>query len=88
MADTTVTATTAPVVTRGLVGGNVLPLLMFLIFLVTPLFAMLTAESYVLSLVTRVMIFAIAAVTMTLQMVPFGYSQTASTGALTGTTAH
>src|SRR5258708_29572032 len=86
MADTTVTATTAPVVARGLFAGNVLPLLMFLLFAVLPLFATFTAESYVLGLVTRVMIFAIAALALDLligygALISFGHAAFVGLGA-------
>jgi branched-chain amino acid transport system permease protein len=88
MADTTVTATTAPVVTRGLFAGNVLPLLMFLLFAVLPLFATFAAESYILSLVTRVMIFAIAALALDLligygALISFGHAAFVGLGAYT-----
>ena len=90
MADTTFTATTAPVVTRGLFAGNVLPLLMFLLFAVLPLFATFAAESYVLGLVTRVMIFAIAALALDLligygALISFGHAAFFGVGAYTST---
>jgi branched-chain amino acid transport system permease protein len=86
MADTTVTATTAPVVTRGIFAGSVLPLAMFLLFAVLPLFATFTAESYVLGLVTRVMIFAIAALGLDLligygALISFGHAAFVGLGA-------
>ena len=86
MADATVTATTAPVVTRGLFAGSVLPLAMFLLFAVLPLFATFTAESYVLGLVTRVMIFAIAALGLDLligygALISFGHAAFVGLGA-------
>src|SRR5882762_397684 len=86
MADATVTATTAPVVARGLFAGNVLPLTMFLLLAVLPLFATLAAESYVLGLVTRVMIFAIAALALDLligygALVSFGHAAFIGLGA-------
>jgi branched-chain amino acid transport system permease protein len=86
MADTTVTATTAPVVTRGLFAGSVLPLTMFLLFAVLPLFATFTAESYILGLVTRVMIFAIAALALDLligygALISFGHAAFVGLGA-------
>src|SRR5882724_4209661 len=88
MADTTVTATTAPVVTRGIFAGSVLPLTMFLLFAVLPLFATFTAESYVLGLVTRVMIFAIAALALDLligygALISFGHAAFVGLGAYT-----
>src|SRR6267154_5369877 len=86
MADTTVTATTAPVVTRGIFSGSVLPLTMFLLFAVLPLFATFTVESYVLGLVTRVMIFAIAALALDLligygALISFGHAAFVGLGA-------
>src|SRR3979409_1552785 len=86
MADTTVTATTAPIVARRLFGGNVLPLLMFLLFAMLPLFATFTAESYVLGLVTRVMVFAIAALALDLligygALISFGHAAFVGLGA-------
>ena len=88
MADTTVTATTAPVVARGIFAGSVLPLTMFLLFAVLPLFATFTAESYVLGLVTRVMIFAIAALALDLligygALISFGHAAFVGLGAYT-----
>src|ERR1043165_849671 len=86
MADATVTATTAPIVTRGPFGGSVLPLTMFLVFAVLPLFAIFTAESYVLGLVTRVMIFAIAALALDVlvgygALISFGHAAFVGLGA-------
>src|SRR3954451_15532176 len=86
MADATVTATTAPVVARGSFAGHVLPLLLFLLFAALPLFATLTAEAYVLGLVTRVMIFAIAALALDLlvgygALVSFGHAAFIGLGA-------
>ena len=42
---------------RSLFSGNALPILLFIVFAALPLFAAFWAEAYVLSLVTRVMIF-------------------------------
>src|SRR6266700_1761296 len=86
MADTTVTATTAPVVARGIFAGSVLPLTMFFLFAVLPLLATFTAESYVLGLVTRVMIFAIAALALDLligygALISFGHAAFVGLGA-------
>src|SRR5262249_44486593 len=50
----------------GRLAGNVLPLVLFAAFAVVPVFAALTTEAYVLGLVTRVMIFAIAALALDL----------------------
>src|SRR3954468_18197848 len=88
MADATVTATTAPVVTRGTLAGNILPLTMFVLFAVLPLFATLVTESYVLGLVTRVMIFAIAALALDLligygALISFGHAAFVGLGAYT-----
>src|SRR5687768_10021258 len=59
---------------------------MFLMFAVVPLFATFMAESYVLSLVTRVMIFAIAALALDLligygALVSFGHAAFIGLGA-------
>ena len=51
---------------RSLLTGNALPIAIFLVFALVPLLATFKAEAYVLSLVTRVMIFAIAALALDL----------------------
>jgi branched-chain amino acid transport system permease protein len=66
--------------------GNALPVAIFLIFAGVPLFAALTTETYVLSLVTRVMIFAIAALALDLlvgygALVSFGHAASVGLGA-------
>jgi branched-chain amino acid transport system permease protein len=71
---------------RTLVAANVLPIVMFLVFAVTPLFAVFSAESFVLSIVTRVMIFAIAALGLDLligygALVSFGHAAFVGLGA-------
>ena len=71
---------------RALYAGNALPILIFLLFAVVPLFASLKAEAYVLSLVTRVMIFAIAALALDLligygALVSFGHAAFIGLGA-------
>jgi branched-chain amino acid transport system permease protein len=71
---------------RSLFFGNALPIAIFLMFAVAPLFAMFMAESYVLSLVTRVMIFAIAALALDLligygALVSFGHAAFIGLGA-------
>src|SRR3954470_5805139 len=71
---------------RGMLAGNALPIAMFLIFALMPLFAHLSAEVYVLSLVTRVMIFAIAALALDLligygALVSFGHAASVGLGA-------
>ncbi len=79
----------APVTTarrRGLFAGHALPIAIFLIFAIVPLFATFKAETYVLSLVTRVMIFAIAALALDLligygALVSFGHAAFIGLGA-------
>ena len=71
---------------RSLLAGNALPIAIFLIFAVVPLFATFKAEAYVLSLVTRVMIFAIAALALDLligygALVSFGHAAFIGLGA-------
>src|SRR3954451_14295885 len=66
--------------------GNALPIAIFLIFAVVPLFAAFNAEAYVLGLVTRVMIFAIAALALDLlvgygALVSFGHAAFIGLGA-------
>jgi branched-chain amino acid transport system permease protein len=67
---------------------NALPIVLFVIFAALPLFAALKAEAYVLSLVTRVMIFAIAALALDLligygALVSFGHAAFIGLGAYT-----
>jgi branched-chain amino acid transport system permease protein len=71
---------------RGLLAGNALPLAIFLVFALVPLFAAFRAEAYVLSLVTRVMIMAIAAIALDLligygALVSFGHAAFVGLGA-------
>jgi branched-chain amino acid transport system permease protein len=66
--------------------ANALPLVMFAIFAAIPAFAGLVSEAYVLSLVTRVMIFAIAALALDLlvgygALVSFGHAAFVGLGA-------
>jgi branched-chain amino acid transport system permease protein len=66
--------------------GIVLPGLIFLILMLIPIAALATAESYVLALVTRVMIFAIAAIALDLlvgygALVSFGHAAFIGLGA-------
>jgi branched-chain amino acid transport system permease protein len=79
---------TAPsqVPARSLFAGNALPIAIFLIFAVVPLFAAFKAEAYVLGLVTRVLIFAIAALALDLlvgygALVSFGHAAFIGLGA-------
>jgi branched-chain amino acid transport system permease protein len=77
-------STSAP--RRSLLAGNALPVAIFLIFALVPLFATFRAEAYVLSLVTRVMIFAIAALALDLligygALVSFGHAAFMGLGA-------
>ena len=79
-----VSPTTAPA--RGLRNGNSLPIAMFFIFALVPPFAAMTTETYVLSLVTRVMIFAIGALALDLlvgygALVSFGHAAFIGLGA-------
>jgi branched-chain amino acid transport system permease protein len=83
MADRPAAAT--PVRAR-IFAGNALPLAIFLVFALVPLFASFRAEAYVLSLVTRVMIFAIAALALDLligygALVSFGHAAFVGLGA-------
>jgi len=69
-----------------ILAGNALPLAIFLVFALVPLFASFRAEAYVLSLVTRVMIFAIAALALDLligygALVSFGHAAFIGLGA-------
>jgi branched-chain amino acid transport system permease protein len=78
MAEAALSATDAKM-RRSLFAGNTLPIAIFLLFAVVPLFATFRAEAYVLSLVTRVMIFAIAALALDLligygALVSFGHA--------------
>jgi branched-chain amino acid transport system permease protein len=82
MADTTAT----PARARGIFAGNALPLAIFLMFALVPLFASFRAEAYVLSLVTRVMILSIAALALDLligygALVSFGHAAFVGLGA-------
>ena len=68
--------------------SNALPAVLFVIFAALPLFAAFKAEGYVLSLVTRVMIFAIAALALDLligygALVSFGHAAFIGLGAYT-----
>ena len=70
----------------GMFAGTALPAAIFLIFAAVPFFAVLTTETYVLSLVTRVMIFAIAALALDLlvgygALVSFGHAAFIGLGA-------
>ena len=51
----------SPAARRFALAGNALPIAIFVVFAVLPLLAVFWAETYVLSLATRVMIFSIAA---------------------------
>jgi len=84
MAEAAVTVTSTP--RRGLLAGNALPIAIFLLFALVPLFAAFRAEAYVLGLVTRVMIFAIAALALDLligygALVSFGHAAFIGLGA-------
>jgi branched-chain amino acid transport system permease protein len=70
----------------GWLAGNAVPLVMFAAFAAIPAFAALTSEAYVLGLVTRVMIFAIAALALDLlvgygALVSFGHAAFIGLGA-------
>jgi len=71
---------------RSVLAGNALPVLVFIVFAALPLFAAFQAEAYVLGLVTRVMIFAIAALSLDLlvgygALVSFGHAAFVGLGA-------
>jgi len=71
---------------RSLLTGNALPIAIFLVFVLVPLLATFKAEAYVLGLVTRVMIFAIAALALDLligygALVSFGHAAFIGLGA-------
>jgi branched-chain amino acid transport system permease protein len=71
---------------RSLLGGNTPAILAFAAFAVLPLFAAFQAEAYLLSLVTRVMIFAIAALSLDLlvgygALISFGHAAFVGLGA-------
>ena len=79
------TPATRPAARRGLFAANALPITIFLLFAILPLFAF-RAEVYVLSLVTRVMIFAIAALALDLligygALISFGHAAFIGLGA-------
>jgi branched-chain amino acid transport system permease protein len=85
MAEAALSATDAKM-RRSLFAGNALPIAIFLLFALVPLFATFRAEAYVLSLVTRVMIFAIAALALDLligygALVSFGHAAFIGLGA-------
>jgi branched-chain amino acid transport system permease protein len=76
----------SPAARRSPFAGNALPIAIFVIFAVLPLFAVFTAETYVLSFVTRVMIFSIAALALDLligygALVSFGHAAFVGLGA-------
>jgi len=84
MADLTALSSSAPA--RRLFAGNALPIAIFAVFAIVPLFAASNAEAYVLGLVTRVMIFAIAALALDLligygALVSFGHAAFVGLGA-------
>jgi branched-chain amino acid transport system permease protein len=75
-------------VRRSRFAGNALPVVLFLLFAALPLLAAFKAEAYVLSLITRVMIFAIAALALDLligygALVSFGHAAFIGLGAYT-----
>ena len=77
---------TSSPVRRALFAGNALPIAIFLVLTLVPLFAGHKGEAYVLSLVTRVMIFAIAALALDLlvgygALVSFGHAAFIGLGA-------
>jgi len=81
-----VNVATASPARRALFAGNALPLAIFLVFAMVPLFASLIGQAHVLSLVTRVMIFAIAALALDLlvgygALVSFGHAAFIGLGA-------
>jgi len=86
LADTALSA--PPAAPRARLAGNALPIVLFAIFAALPLVAVFSAEAYVLSLATRIMIFAIAALALDLLMgygalVSFGHAAFVGLGAFT-----
>ena len=86
MADAALPTSAPRTVTRGILSGNALPIAIFLIFALVPFLATFRAEAYVLSLVSRVMIFAIAALALDLligygALVSFGHAAFMGLGA-------
>jgi branched-chain amino acid transport system permease protein len=86
---TDLVATTTPAAqksSRGFIAANALPIAIFLVFALLPLVAAVTGGNYVLSLVSRVMIFAIAALALDLligygALVSFGHAAFIGLGA-------
>src|SRR5262245_65159919 len=73
---------------RSRFAGHALPVVLFLLFATLPILAAFKAEAYVLSLVTRVMILAIAALALDLligygALVSFGHAAFIGLGAYT-----
>src|SRR5437764_7846724 len=71
---------------RSLLTGNALPVAIFFVFALVPLLASFKAEAYVLGLVTRVLIFSIAALALDLligygALVSFGHAAFIGLGA-------
>jgi branched-chain amino acid transport system permease protein len=86
MVDVTAPAASPPAPPRGLLRGNALPLVLLIIFAAIPIGASLLSGAYVLNLVTRVMIFAIAAIALDLlvgygALVSFGHAAYIGLGA-------
>jgi branched-chain amino acid transport system permease protein len=86
MADAALPTSAPRTATRGILSGNALPIAIFLIFALVPFLATFRAEAYVLSLVSRVMIFAIAALALDLligygALVSFGHAAFMGLGA-------
>jgi branched-chain amino acid transport system permease protein len=84
MAD--IAAPVRPAATRSSLAGYALPFVMFAAFAVIPFFAAFVSQAYVLGLVTRVMIFAIAALSLDLlvgygALVSFGHAAFIGLGA-------
>lgn len=86
MVDVTAPAASPSAPSQGLIRGNALPLALFIVFAAVPFAAPLLSEAYVLNLVTRVMIFAIAALGLDLlvgygALVSFGHAAFIGLGA-------
>jgi branched-chain amino acid transport system permease protein len=86
MVDVTAPVASSPATPCGLVRGNALPLALLVILAAIPFGAALTSDAYVLNLVTRVMIFAIAAIALDLlvgygALVSFGHAAYIGLGA-------
>lgn len=86
MTDVIAPSASPPALPRGFVRANALPMALVLVFALVPFAAPLVSDAYVLNLVTRVMIFAIAAIGLDLlvgygALVSFGHAAYVGLGA-------